>query len=413
MKTFLPLKLFAFLLIITSELKAQTDEFAYAITDVSKEGSAWKVLRKLDLKTGEYSNVLLDGTDAKTKAFDATTKKQLPLNIAGNDKTQQSPFTSGVAAIALDKKHNRLFFTPMGFNQLRYIDLSTMQVYYVTDQTFSVVTKEQNGPGKIISRMVITPEGTGYGISNDGTEFIQFTTGKKPMVTQLGSLIDAPENKTISVHNSCSSYGGDIISDEKGNLVLLTGVNHIFKINPETKLATYTGYIQGLPKDFTTNAAVVNGDGQLLLSSAVGNVSNYLLDIKTLKASPFQTNNLAYHTSDLANSNYLTTNKNPFKTIGNLQALKSRLSNEIHIYPNPIFEDSKFNIEFKGLKAGQYLVELVDIAGQPSFQRKISILSKTNTQTISFTPTMAKGLYLVRVVSIDKKHVFEQKLVVQ
>ena len=168
-----------------------------------------------------------------------------------------------------------------------------------------------------------------------------------------------------------------------------------------------------MPKDFTTNAAVVNGDGQLLLSSAVGNVSNYLLDIKTLKASPFQTNNLAYHTSDLANSNYLTTNKNPFKTIGNLQALKSKLSNEIHIYPNPIFEDSKFNIEFKGLKAGQYLVELVDIAGQPNFQRKISILSKTNTQTISFTPTMAKGLYLVRVVSIDKKHVFEQKLVVQ
>jgi hypothetical protein len=413
MKTFLPLKLFAFLLIITSESKAQTDEFAYAITDVSKEGSAWKVLRKLDLKTGEYSNVLLDGTDAKTKAFDATTKKQLPLNIAGNDKTQQSPFTSGVAAIALDKKHNRLFFTPMGFNQLRYIDLSTMQVYYVTDQTFSTITKEQHGPGKIISRMVITPDGTGYGISNDGTEFIQFTTGKKPMVKQWGSLIDASENKTISIHNSCTSYGGDIISDEKGNLVLLTGVNHIFKIDPETKLAAYTGYIQGLPKDFTTNAAVVNGDGQLLLSSAVGNVSNYLLDIKTLKASPFQTNNLAYHTSDLANSNYLTTNKNPFKTIGNLQALKSRLSNEIHIYPNPIFEDSKFNIEFKGLKAGQYLVELVDIAGQPSFQRKISILSKTNTQTISFTPTMAKGLYLVRVVSIDKKHVFEQKLVVQ
>ena len=411
MKTFLRLCLSLFVLITTSNLKAQTDEFAYAITDVSKEGSAWKVLRKLDLKTGEYSNTLLDGTDAKTKAFDAKTKKELTLNIAGNDKMQQSPFTSGVAAIALDKKNNRLFFTPMGFNQLRYIDLSTMKVYYVTNQTFSVVTKEQNGPGKIISRMVITPDGTGYGISNDATEFIQFTTGKEPRLSQLGSLIDAPENKTISVHNSCTSYGGDIISDEKGNLVLLTGLNHIFKINPQTKLATYNGYIQGLPKDFTTNAAVVNGDGQLLLSSAVGNVSNYLLDINTLKASAFQTNSVAYHTSDLANSNYLTTNKSP-KTIGSLQALKSRLSNQIHIYPNPIFEDSKFNIEFKGLKAGQYLVELVDIAGQPGFQRKISILSKTNTQTISFNPVMAKGLYLVRVVSIDKKQSFEQKLVV-
>jgi len=290
--------------------------------------------------------------------------------------------------------------------------LSTMKVYYVTDQKLSIATKEQQGPGKIISRMVITPDGTGYGISNDASEFIQFSTGKNPTVKQLGSLIDAPQNTTVSVHNSCTSFGGDIVSDEKGNLVLLTGVNYVFKVNPETKLATYTGHIEGLPNGFTTNAAVVNGEGQLLLSSAVGNVPNYLLDIKTLKASPFQTNNIAYHTSDLANSNYLST-KPPTKTIGNMQLLKSKLSNAIHIYPNPIFEDSKFNIEFKGLNAGQYLVELVDIAGQPTYRRKINLTSKTNTQTISFTPTTAKGLYLVRVISIDKKHVFEQKLVVQ
>jgi hypothetical protein len=411
MRTFLPLRLLIAFLFLTLYSSAQTDQFAYAVTDVAKEGSTWKVLRKLNLKTGEYSPVLLDGTDVNTKAFDASSKKQLVLNN-GADKMLQSPFTTGVAAIALDKKRNRLFFTPMGFNQLRYIDLSTMKVYYVTDQAFSVVTKEQHGPGKIISRMVITPDGMGYGISNDATEFIQFTTGAKPMVKQLGSLIDAPENKTISVHNSCSSYGGDIVSDDKGNLILLTGVNYVFKINPETKLATYTGHIEGLPKEFTTNAAVVNGDGQLLLSSAVGKVSNYLLDLKTLKATSFETNNTAYHTSDLANSNYLSTNKNPFKTIGNIQSLKSNLSTAINIYPNPIFEDSKFNVEFKGVKAGNYVVELVDVAGQPTYQRKISLVSKTNMQTISFPPVTAKGLYLVRVVSADKTQVFEQKLVV-
>ena len=411
MRTFLPSTLFATFLLVASNSFSQSDQFAYAVTDVSKEGSTWKVLRKLDLKTGEYSSVLLDGTDLKTKAFDATTKKQLALNN-GNDKLQQSPFISGVAAIALDKKRNRLFFTPMGFNQLRYIDLHTMKVFYVTDQKLSIATREQEGPGKIISRMVITPDGVGYGISNDASEFIQFSTGKNPTVKQLGALIDAPENKTVSVHNSCSSYGGDIVSDEKGNLVLLTGVNYVFKINPETKLATYTGHIEGLPNGFTTNAAVVNGEGQLLLSSAVGNVSNYLLDIKTLKATPFQTNNIAYHTSDLANSNYLST-KGPVKTLSSIQSLKSKLSNAITIYPNPIFEDSKFSIEFKGLNAGQYSVEMVDISGQPTYQRKITLTSKANTQTISFTPTTAKGLYLVRVISADKKYVFEQKLVVQ
>lgn len=412
MRTFLPLSFFTILLVTATHSIAQTDQFAYAITDVSKEGSAWKVLRKLNLKTGEYSSVLLDGTDAKATAFDATTKKQLQINVSSSDKLQRLPFTSGVAAIALDKKLNRLFFTTMGFSQLRYIDLATMRVYYVTDQVFSTVTEKQNGPGKTISRMVITPDGTGYAISNDGSEFIQFTTGKKPAVTQLGALIDAPENKTVSVHNSCTSYGGDMVSDDKGNLVLLTGLNHVFKINPETKLSTHIGSIQGLPKGFTTNAAVVNSEGQLLLGSAVGKVSNYVLDIKTLKAVPFQTDNIAYHTSDLANSNYLSTNKNPFKTIASIQPLKSNLSNSIQISPNPIFEDSKFNIQFKDVKAGNYLVELIDIAGQPTFQRKITLTSKTNTQNISFTPSTSKGLYLVRVISVDKKYVFEQKLVV-
>ena len=44
----------------------------------------------------------------------------------------QAPFATGVAAAAYDKKHNRLYFTPMFVDQLRYIDLKTMKVYYVT-----------------------------------------------------------------------------------------------------------------------------------------------------------------------------------------------------------------------------------------------------------------------------------------
>lgn len=35
----------------------------------------------------------------------------------------QAPFATGVAAAAFDKKHNRLYYTPMFVDQLRYIDL--------------------------------------------------------------------------------------------------------------------------------------------------------------------------------------------------------------------------------------------------------------------------------------------------
>lgn len=413
MRTVLPFSLFAILFLTAIKSIAQNDQFAYAITDFNKEGSAWNVLRKIDLKTGDYSSILLNGMDSKTQVIDAATKKQIDLTNLPKDNRDNLPFNSGVAAIALDKKHNRLYYTPMMFNQLRYIDLNSMKVYYVTDQPFQDDNKKRNDAGKIISRMVITPDGTGYGISNDASTFIQFNTNKKTSLQYLGALIDDPANKNISVHNSCSSYGGDIVADDNGSLYLFSGPNNVFKINPETRITTYLGHINGLPNDFTTNAAVVTPEGQMLISSAVGKVTNFLLDLKTLKATAFQTQSLAYHTSDLANSNYIITKKSAFTTIETIKPLKSKLSNSIQIYPNPIVEDNKFTIQFNDLTAGNYMLELVGMSGQPVLKKNIAISTKTNIQTITFPATNAKGLYLVRLVTANKKAVFEQKLMVQ
>jgi hypothetical protein len=116
-----------FLLAATISVNAQNDRFAYAITDVSKDGAGWNALRKLDLRTGAYSDLLFNGTDQKTVAFDATTRKRLEFQPdAKYGNFMQSPFSTGVAAAAFDRKHNRLYFTPMFIDQLRYLDLSTM-----------------------------------------------------------------------------------------------------------------------------------------------------------------------------------------------------------------------------------------------------------------------------------------------
>src|SRR5687768_12925718 len=157
---------------------AQNDRFAYAITDISREGSGWNALRKLDLQTGEYSQVLLNGTDGKAIVYDAATKKQLTQKADARYGTQlQAHFSTGVAAAAYDRRNNRLYYTPMFVDQLRYIDLKTMKVYYVTDQAFTKLGNMHNDEGKCITRMVITPEGDGYALSNDGNTFIHFTTG--------------------------------------------------------------------------------------------------------------------------------------------------------------------------------------------------------------------------------------------
>lgn len=414
MRKALPTRLFTvFLLIINTFVQAQNDQFAYAITDASAEANSWKVLRKLDLKTGEYSPVLFDGLDVRNMPYDLITKKQITETDPFNPKIPQLAFNTGVAALALDKKNHRLYFTPMNINQLRYIDLASMKVYYLTNQSFSAAKKEQLGAGKTISRMVITPNGTGYAISNDATEFVQFSTAKKPTIKQLGSLVDAEENKSVSIHNSCSSYGGDMISDDKGSLYLISGANNIFKIDPQTKIAKHLGLIQGLPTGFATSAVAVTSDGQLLISSSIGKNANYLVNTQNWKAILWQTTGLVYNTSDLANSNYLSTTKKTITTVEMIKPIVSNLSQSIQIFPNPVVEDSKFTIKFSGVTPGNYVVELVDIAGRRVLRNKITIASANNTQVFSFNPTNGKGLYLVRVANTAKKSVFEQKLLIQ
>ncbi|MBD0377363.1 MAG: hypothetical protein ICV51_17260, partial [Flavisolibacter sp.] len=102
------------LILLTTTVNAQKDRFAYAITDLTKDGSGWNALRKLDLQTGEYSTLLLNGADQKAAAYDPLTKKQLALQPDAKwGSLMQTPFGTGVAAAAYDKKHNRLYYTPM------------------------------------------------------------------------------------------------------------------------------------------------------------------------------------------------------------------------------------------------------------------------------------------------------------
>ena len=83
---------------------SQTDRFAYVITDNVKDGINWNVLRKIDLLSNSYSDVLLNGSDASQLAFDANTKKQFtaPVSDARFGTVANAAFGTGVAAIAYD-----------------------------------------------------------------------------------------------------------------------------------------------------------------------------------------------------------------------------------------------------------------------------------------------------------------------
>ena len=411
MRRALPLASLAAVFLFTSYSSvAQADRFAYAITDLTKEGAGWNALRKLDLQTGQYSDVLINGTDAARKAYDATTKKELTLQADAKwGNLLQAPFSTGVAAAAFDRAHNRLYFTPMFVDQLRYIDLKTMQVYHV-GQGFSGTGNMHNDEAKIITRMVIAPDGYGYAISNDGTSFIRFSTGKKPTIEKLGSLVDAPANNGISIHNRCTSFGGDMICDDAGNLFILTARNNVFKVNTENKMATHLGSIQNLPANFTVNGAVVDNEGALLVSSAVDASAYFKINPKDWTAVKAESISSVYRSSDLANSNYLSTRS--YRDIPTVMAPQERFAKLISVYPNPVTAN-RISVQFNKVPNGDYTVELTDVLGRSVMVRKVNVANTDQIQVLPLTKSDAKGIYMVKVYDAGNQSVFTQKVMVQ
>lgn len=399
-----------FQLCLISPTTAQQDRFAYAITDMTKDGVGWNALRKLDLQTGQYSDVLLNGTEAARKAYDATTRKELTLQSDAKwGNLLQAPFATGVAAAAFDRVHNRLYFTPMFVDQLRYIDLKTMQVYHVgTD--FSGTGNMHNDEAKIITRMVIAPDGYGYAISNDGSSLIRFSTGKKAAIEKLGALVDAPSNNGVSIQNRCTSFGGDMICDDEGNLFILTARNNVFKVNTANKVATHLGTIQALPVNFTVNGAVVDNEGALLVSSAVDASAYYKVNPKDWTAVKHEGLSAVYRSSDLANSNYLATRSN--SQIPTIMAPQERFAKQISVYPNPV-TTNHISVQFNKVPNGDYTVELTDVLGRSVALRKVAVVGTDQVQALPLAEGKAKGIYMVKVYDAEKKSVFTQKVMVQ
>jgi hypothetical protein len=393
---------------VANLVQSQSDRFAYAVTDVNKEGANWSFLRKLDLQTGTYSDVMLNGNDATLLAYDAETKKQFtePLKDARFGNVINAAFGTGVAAIAFDKKHSRLYYTPMFIDQLRYIDLKTMKVYFAAGNDFSGMKNKAADQSNIITRMAIAADGNGYALTNDGTHLIRFTTGKKLAVTDLGTLVDDPENKNTSVHNSCSSYGGDMIADDDGNLFVFSARNNVFKVNIESKVAAHLGAVSGLPANFTINGAAVDNNNQVLITSAVDATAFYTVDFKTWAATAVKSA-APWKTADLANSNILQTRK---PSVIDLISSKVSVNDKIQLYPNPV-TNNQFTIQFNQVNAGNYTIQVTDARGQQVAQKLINVNGKGQAiTTMNLSSSASKGIYIVKVTDNNSKIVHTNKV---
>jgi peptidoglycan hydrolase-like protein with peptidoglycan-binding domain len=388
--------------------QSQPDRFAYAVTAINKGSSEWVALRKLDTRTGEFSSILLNMTAGNQALYDLSTH-EIVVNATGNNSPLPA-LNSGVAAIAYDRKANRIYYVPMNKDQLHYVDLPTMKVFSVTDQSFSKAGKYIFQAASPITRLVIAPDDYGYTITNDGNHLIRFTTNGTPILTDQGELVDDPLNNEMTIHNACANAGGDLIADDNGHLYLISAGNRVFKLDITTRVTSFLATISGLPKQFTTNGVVVDENGKLLVSSSVYADAYFIVDPKTWNALPSPSNHPIYASADLANSNVLFT-----KTKAPAVLLLSRSLDKpgkIRVFPNPVLFD-EVNIQFNELPPGNYMIQLANVLGRKVIEQKVIITGHNQNEIIRIPGFTAQGFYYIRVLNDKNIEVGTQKLAVE
>ncbi len=392
----------------------------FAITGDNNGGAGdfvWMNIRKVDVGSGKLLSTVYNRLNPQSQLLDATTQKLYTATATYNGKvysTTEFPTSSYVAAAAYDKRHSKLFFTPMRKGELRWADLSdnnAPKFYSLSDRLINPL--DLNDEANHITRMDIAADGNGYAVTNDGNHFIRFTTGKKTVITDLGPLTDAESNKGISVHNRCTSWGGDMVADAYGKLYIISANHAVFKVDIDSRIASYLGVISGLPANYTTNGAAVNDEGYVVVSSANSYDGFYKFDMKDLVAVKVEGSD-KYTASDLANGNLLYQKEVDAKrTLGVTAALPlAPINTDARIFPNPV-TNNEFKVLFDNQAAGQYYVIVSDLSGRNVLSQTAQVSSKMQTVTVRINNTLGQGVYLVKVVDANKQLVFTDRVVIQ
>ncbi len=387
---------------------AQFASKTFAITGKANNVFFWADIKQVDIASGKVTKTLFESD--KT-AFKITNPDK---SATAARSVNENPTGLGVAACAFDIRHNRLYFATMHFSDIHFLDLDKPTANFTTIKKNVIAAPSKTGyqsEENHITRMVIAADGNGYALSNDANHLIKFTTGKTPVVEDLGNLVDAEANKGMSIHNKCTSWGGDMVADAFGKLVVVSANHNVFTIDVSSRVATLTGTITGLPVNFTTNGAAVDDDGNLVVSSANVIEGLYKVNIKSLAAEKIISIGAAFNASDLANGNLLSQKEaDDLSRFNQIKPIVAYLA-DAKIYPNPV-TGAQFNVSFEGQRAGKYTIVLTDIAGKALQSKVVNIAKSGQVEAIRFAGKNARGMYFVKVLSEDRQLAFSEKLVV-
>lgn len=392
-----------------------TPQKAYAITAATKGSYIWTEIKQIDLATGEVTKSIYDNKQKDITVLNATTGQPISIKNAEGIVIDPSmaPFSTYAAACAFDQRHTRLYFAELFKGRLWYIDLeaATPTFHYFTTEVLSKAIAANNDESGNITRMTIAGDGNGYALTNDGNHLIRFTTGRKPVVTDLGAIKDDAANGNISFHTKVTSWGGDMVADAADNLYVISAPGYVFKVNINTLRATYLATISGIPAGYTTNGAAVVEDDKLIVSSANSTEGYFEVDMnKWTAVKVINKSGSVFNASDLANGNLaFSKTKSNTTSVFNSQIVRN---DKIGIYPNPVGVNRLVKVTFNITEVGRYDVQLVDISGRTITQKSVNVGNAGQVTELPVSAKLAKGMYLVKVLNATKKTVYADQVLV-
>jgi hypothetical protein len=371
----------------------QTSIFGIGALDMPFQ---WKAIQSFSMGASSSLQTLYDSRQEVSVIDAQSRKKSTGMADAGL-----------IAAAGYHASSRQLFYIPMFTPELRWArwdaDGSPV-IYSLPSRLLSEL--DLNKTEQQITRMTVDAKGKGYALTNDAMHLIEFTTGDRPVLRDLGQLIDAAGNGQHSVHNACASFGGDMVAADDGNIYLISQRSQIYIFNPQNRIAHHAGSIKGLPQTFTPNGAAATADGELLLTCSNGNQNCYIVDPHSWEARPaFSENPNGFNMSDLA-SGYLLSRKPKSSTA------ITGITQNIQLFPNPL-STSRLQITIDHAVSGNYQVQLIDLTGKIVNQQVVNLRAGSQSFYINYPAETAKGTYFIKMTQPEDKTIHTSKLIIQ
>ncbi|GHV45354.1 hypothetical protein FACS1894180_7790 [Bacteroidia bacterium] len=290
-----------------------------------------------------------------------------------------------IASLALDSKGNIVAMNMSGTQIYRYLQNGEIQTVDIS------AAKKSFKEGDLFARMTATPDGNIYALDNAGTHFIKIAANEQ--ITDLGALCGFAE----IFHNFSdqrSSFGGDMIADDEGNLLVFTALWNVVKIDVKTLSAEFVGTITGLPDGYTVNGVAVTDNNDVILASSQPQ-GIYTVNPKTLVATYYGENTTPAY--DLASNNFLKINS--LQDIQNILTLSPTLVKQ----EKTVFIASQKNF-------ADAIIDIYSVDGRLISKQTYAVKTGDNKLNIS---ALSAGTYIVKVVGKDGNSLLVEKITVE